>query len=115
MVQDNPYNPYGTYDGSSDVRFYTKSGILGSWKARALQYITEKVCTNLYFVYIRACFKCLSDLVNYSDKYSHQVVMVGYNETVQLSLKHNMWPVIAIAENITCLLKGGGGGSSLIQ
>lgn len=42
MVQDNPYNPYGTYDGSSDVRFYTKSGILGSWKARALQYITEK-------------------------------------------------------------------------
>jgi len=41
MVKDNPYNPYG-YDGTDDVRFYTKSGLFGAWKARAAQYIKEK-------------------------------------------------------------------------
>ena len=43
MVQDNPYNPYEGYDGKDDVRFYTKSGLFGAWKARAMQYISEKV------------------------------------------------------------------------
>ncbi|XP_063678250.1 uncharacterized protein LOC134814140 [Bolinopsis microptera] len=40
VPEDKPYNPY-PYDGTDDLRFYTKSGLLGAWKARASQYAKE--------------------------------------------------------------------------
>ena len=43
MVEDNPYDPYPTYIRGDDTRYKEKTGILYAWKARAHQYITEKV------------------------------------------------------------------------
>ena len=47
VPEDKPYNPY-PYDGTDDVRFYTKRGLLGAWKARASQYVKEMVRNYLF-------------------------------------------------------------------
>ena len=52
MTEDKPYNPYPKYVRGDDTRYQEKTGILYAWRARALQYIAEKVIQYVYCIFI---------------------------------------------------------------